>query len=99
MPLINPKKSQVELTTPEIKNPNFELISKSPPLHKYPRHTSIIPLTSEINVINANKNHPTSISQLLSRVGASVAPSQDNINLLLCQHLNKSSFHSFNSSL
>ena len=28
--LINPKKGQKELTPPDIKNPNFELISKFP---------------------------------------------------------------------
>ena len=30
VPLINPKNGQRELTSPEIKNPNFELISKFP---------------------------------------------------------------------
>ena len=52
----------------------------------------------EIDVIISNKNHPASISLLLSRVGASVDPSQDNLNVLLCLHWNTSSLHSFNSS-
>ena len=54
---------------------------------------------NDINVIISNKNHPASISLLLSRVGGSVAPSQDNVNLILCRHLNTSSLRSFNSSL
>ena len=70
---------------------------ESSPLHKSPRH--IILSTTEINVIISNKNHPASISLLLSRVEALVIPSHDNLNLLLCPHLNISSFHSFNSSL
>ena len=69
---------------------------ESSPLHKSPRH--LILLTTEINIIISNKNHPASISLLLSRVEALVDPSHDNLNLLLCPHLNTSSFHSFNSS-
>ena len=45
----------------------------------------------EINVIISNKNHPASISLQLSQVGALVAPSLDDLNLLLCLHLNTSS--------
>ena len=82
IPLINPINDQEELTTPEIKSRYFESISnfpESPPLHKSPRH--IIQPTTELNVINSNKNHPASISLLLHTVGASVAPSQDYLNL------------------
>ena len=70
---------------------------ESSPLHKPPHH--IILSTTEINIIISNKNHPASISLLLSRVEALVTPSHDNLNLLLCRNLNTSSFHSFNSCL
>ena len=100
MSLINPKNDPRELTTTEIKNPNYKFISKFPIislLHKSPRH--IIQSTTEKNVNNTNKTHPASISLLLSWIGASVAPSQDNLNLLLCLHLATSLFRSFNCSL
>ena len=42
---------------------------------------------------------PTSISLLSSRVGALVAHSQDDLNLLFCLHLNTGSLRSFNSRL
>ena len=70
---------------------------ESSPLHKSPRHIKL--LTTEINIIISNKNHPASISLLLSWVEALVAPSHDDLNLLLCLNLNTSSFHLFNSSL
>ena len=57
----------------------------------------MILVITEINVIITDKNHPTSIYLLLSKVGASVAPSQDNLNLLLCLHLNTSSLRSLSS--
>ena len=39
-----------------------------------------------MNVIIFNKNHPTSISLQLSRVGASVASSQNNLNLFFLKY-------------
>ena len=62
----------------------------------------IILVTTEIIVIISNKNHPALISLLLFRVAASVPPSprcQDDLDLLLCLHLNTSWLRSFNSSL
>ena len=62
-------------------------------------HYRTLPKTTEINVIISNKNHPKSISPLLYRVGTFVAPTQDNLNLLLCLHLNRSSLRSSLRSL
>ena len=47
-----------------------------------------------MNIIISNKNHLKSISLFLCRVGASVARNQDNLNLLLCLHLNTSALRS-----
>ena len=54
---------------------------------------------TEINFIIFNKNHPKSISLFLSRVGASVTPDQDNLNLLLRLHLNTNLLDLLSSSL
>ena len=48
---------------------------ESPSLHS--PHCHIILVTTKIDVIISNKNHPALISLLLSRVGASMAPSQE----------------------
>ena len=59
----------------------------------------IILVITGTNVTITYKIHPKSISLFLSRVGASVTPSQDYLNLLLCLHLNTGSLRSLSSSL
>ena len=59
-------------------------VPRIPFIASIPRHMILV--ITEMNVIISNKNHLKLISLFLSRVGASVAPSQDNLNLLLCLH-------------
>ena len=99
MPLINPKNRQEELTTPENQNPNLLInIHISQNILFCINLLVIIIATTNLNVINSNRKFSW-ISPLWPRVGALVAPSQDNWNFHLCLHLNTSSLRSFNNSL
>ena len=74
----------------------YQKFQESPFLQEFPPSYNISNYWK--NVIS-NRYHSKSISLFLSRVGASVAHNQDNLNLPLCLHLNTSSLRSLSRSL